>query len=223
MSNKQQNAAKKSTGEKVQEQEQPHGLTIRDVLLESIEAQKSIEKEQAKIEKIEGTVQEVRQSVAEHLMITAQPFGTDYDRFNAACKEQMQWLKSDEAGKNKVDKIPRCFVQAKSDIIGAMKEGLNPASFKNYANLKEAKVEARKGSGSGSGETVKVDTNTDLGSALQELFAVVKRIPEEYQPQAAQAIKHLSADLAVQYELEREKEQEQEQEQEAPQKEAASA
>lgn len=218
-----QNAAKStSTKTGAVNGQHPQALTIRDVLLESIEAQKSIEAQQKRIEKVEDKISEVRQSVADHLMVAAKPFGGDYDRFNAACKEHMAWLKSDEAGKHKVDKIPRCFVQAKSDIIGAMKEGLKPQDFQSYSKLKEAKIETRK-SGNTSGETVKVDTNTDLGAALQELFAVVKRIPEEYQPQAAQAIKHLAADLAVQYELQKEQdEQEQEQEQEAP-KEAASA
>ena len=73
------------------------------------------------------------------------------DDFKSACVSAEEWIKSDEAGANKLEdneKMPRAWTQAKSDIAAGLDAGLNPSDYPTYSKFKAAKVEARKSSAS---------------------------------------------------------------------------
>lgn len=61
------------------------------------------------------------------------------------CELEEEYIKSDSAGDNKVDKLPRCWVQAKSNIKqGAEKFGLSPLDYESESAYRTAKNEAGK-------------------------------------------------------------------------------
>lgn len=68
----------------------------------------------------------------------------DSDEFIAKCDMEEEWVLSSEAGPNQVTDIPRCWVQSKSDIKGAMKAGVDLTTVTSYHKMKEKKVEVRK-------------------------------------------------------------------------------
>jgi hypothetical protein len=74
------------------------------------------------------------------------------DQFEAKCQMEEEWVISEEAGQMRCIEIPRCWVQAKSDIRGAWKAGLDLTNFPSYYKMKAAKVEANKQAKSNSAE-----------------------------------------------------------------------
>ena len=68
----------------------------------------------------------------------------DQDEWEARCQVEEEWLMSDEAGQMKCIDLPTCWTQARSDIRGAFKAGLDLKSIPSYHKLKIRKAEANK-------------------------------------------------------------------------------
>ena len=66
------------------------------------------------------------------------------DEFLAKTQMEEDWVLSEEAGQMKCHEIPRCWVQAKSDIKGAFKAGLDLTKIPSYYKMKIAKSQANK-------------------------------------------------------------------------------
>lgn len=66
------------------------------------------------------------------------------DQFEAKCQMEEEWVLSEEAGQMHCITLPQCWTQAKSDIRGAWKAGLDLTDFPSYHKMKAAKVEANK-------------------------------------------------------------------------------
>lgn len=64
------------------------------------------------------------------------------DEFTAKCDIEEEWAKSDEAGQMKVVDLPKSWTQAKSDIRGAFRAGLDLTKIPSYHKMKIAKGEA---------------------------------------------------------------------------------
>jgi hypothetical protein len=86
------------------------------------------------------------------------------DEFTAKCDMEEEWAVSDEAGQMKVEEPPKSWLQAKSDIRGAFKAGLDLTKIPSYYKMKIAKAEANKQSKSGGKEdqaNVEADKNQE--------------------------------------------------------------
>lgn len=74
---------------------------------------------------------------------------TDAEDFLAQCKGAETWIKSGDAGTHRIPdegKLPRAFVQARSDIAAGLRLGLNPVDFTTLSAFKTAKVNRNKAS-----------------------------------------------------------------------------
>lgn len=67
--------------------------------------------------------------------------------FYAKCSAAEAFIRSAEAGELQwtEDNLPRCWIQAKSDIAAGLARGLNPNEYPNYLAFKNAKVSMNKG------------------------------------------------------------------------------
>lgn len=114
-------------------------ITMRSVMLEAVEVQTAIE---------EG--KSGKGAISQHLMICARKFvdgktkALDVDMFLTACKQEEKFIKSQEAGINRQDRVPPCWTQAKSNIKAAADFGLSPADFKTESAMRKALNECRK-------------------------------------------------------------------------------
>jgi len=68
----------------------------------------------------------------------------DQVEFIRRCEEAEDFYLSDEAGQMKIKELPRKYIQAKSDIKGGFKAGLDFTRIKSYHAMKNAKGEANK-------------------------------------------------------------------------------
>ncbi len=68
------------------------------------------------------------------------------DEFLAGCEDAEGYIQSEQAGSNRwePDKLPRCWIQAKSNIAAGMRAGLSPAQYKSEKAFRTAKVEHNK-------------------------------------------------------------------------------
>jgi len=64
------------------------------------------------------------------------------DEFLAKCQMEEEWVLSQEAGQMQVTELPKAWTQAKSDIKGAFKAGLDLTKIPSYYKMKLAKAEA---------------------------------------------------------------------------------
>lgn len=66
------------------------------------------------------------------------------DHWEAQCQIAEEWVLSDEAGEMKCHELPKCWTQARSDIRGAYRAGLDFAKIPSYHKMKAAKAAANK-------------------------------------------------------------------------------
>lgn len=114
-------------------------VTMRDLILEAVKTQTAVSKREG--------------FVSDKLLKLAKPFqdkvsiGTyneaSADGFLDACKEQESFIRSKEARGQQVDKLPRCWTQAKSNIKAAMIHGLKLSDFNSESALRKAVSKAR--------------------------------------------------------------------------------
>jgi hypothetical protein len=64
--------------------------------------------------------------------------------FEGECEIAEAWYLSDAAGQDKVQHLPRKYIQAKSDIRGGFKAGLDLTKIKSYHQMKKLKSMANK-------------------------------------------------------------------------------
>jgi hypothetical protein len=107
----------------------------------------------------------------------------DLDVFLSWAESEETYIKSDGAGEMKVDSLPRCWVQAKSDIKnGVNKHGLNPASFETDSEYQIALNSARKAAKeSSTAGATPVTADTQLNSRLSALAGLFEMAPETTQ------------------------------------------
>lgn len=114
-------------------------ISMRDVMLEAVEAQSTSD-----------DAKEAKGAVSQHLMINAKRFvdgktrKLDVELFLTACKQEEIYIKSDSAGSNKVDRIPACWQQAKSNIKQAAEFGLSPGDYKTESAMRKDLNQCRK-------------------------------------------------------------------------------
>jgi hypothetical protein len=65
------------------------------------------------------------------------------DSFISACSEQESFIRSKEAKSSQVDKLPRCWTQAKSNIKAALIHGLNLKDYTSESALRKDVIKAR--------------------------------------------------------------------------------
>lgn len=65
----------------------------------------------------------------------------DLDHFLAQCGKEEDWVTSSEAGQSRMESVPQCWVQAKSDIKGAFKAGVDMNKVPTYSKMKARKIE----------------------------------------------------------------------------------
>lgn len=99
--------------------------TLRDLMCEAV--------------KVDRTIDFLTGKIAEHLHGFAKK-AKDLDAFLNACTAEEEWIKTADAGELRIEKLPKCWSQAKSDIKGAWKRGINPNQHPTYSKLKAAKV-----------------------------------------------------------------------------------
>lgn len=96
-------------------------------------------------------------SISQRMMELARPHqskefirdtdGTRDDRasvkFLSLLKDEESFIKSAEAGNNRVETLPRCWTQAKSNIKAALEYGINLADYASESALRKAVIKAR--------------------------------------------------------------------------------
>lgn len=65
----------------------------------------------------------------------------DLDHFLTQCGKEEDWVTSSEAGQMRMESVPQCWVQAKSDIKGAFKAGVDFNKVPTYSKMKARKIE----------------------------------------------------------------------------------
>ena len=202
--------SKVKQAEKAQEVKQELRLTVRSVLIESVQVEPELANVKLAIEVSQAELTDLRNGVADHLMIASRHFKIDHAAFDMHCKNETSWLKSPEGAQacktKEVKKVPRSFIQAKSDIIAGMKLGLNPQDFSTYSLFKKAKVELNKASkkaeekaeveASVNGEPV-AKGDSPLSLSVSNLIKLLHTIPEVEHGKAASYIDGIMADLQV--------------------------
>jgi hypothetical protein len=112
----------------------------------------------------------------------------DVEAFKKACATEETWLKSDEAGENKANRIPNAWRQYKSDIVRLCTDFQgSPADYKTYADLKADLNDLRrqKNGGTGSRKSRKQgDAMVEVKAADPKLMQLVVRIVDLYDQQA---------------------------------------
>lgn len=66
------------------------------------------------------------------------------DEWEAKCDEAELWVKSDDAGQTKCHELPVCWSQARSDVRGGWRAGLDFSKIPSYHKMKAAKGAANK-------------------------------------------------------------------------------
>ena len=66
------------------------------------------------------------------------------EQFITVCKEVETYIKSMSAGRNQVDKLPRCWTQAKSNIKAALEFGIKLSDYHSESALRKDVGKARK-------------------------------------------------------------------------------
>lgn len=94
-------------------------------------------------------------NLADAMFKVAQQKG-NLKEFLAACAIEEAWIVSPEATSVRMDRVPRKWVQYKSDIKGAFARGLDPKDYQSYSAFKAAKVEVGKA------------TNTETNGMLEQ-------------------------------------------------------
>lgn len=69
---------------------------------------------------------------------------TDVNEFNDRCRAAEEFYLSAAAGPMQVQDLPKKYTQARSDIRGAYKAGLDPKRIKSYHAMKKLKADANK-------------------------------------------------------------------------------
>jgi len=156
-------------------------LTIHDVMVEAIEQDSNRQE-----------VKEAGIAVSDHLVMIALKYKTNVGTapngrkefkgepvgFLGACFEQEQWAKSDSAGVHKIDKLPRCWIDAKTVIRKSMAEGIS-LKGKSLAKLKELNKEATEGSKERAGKgKEQTETASQFQTILNALYALHESLPE---------------------------------------------
>jgi hypothetical protein len=66
------------------------------------------------------------------------------DAWEAQCQIEEEWVLSEDAGQMKCIELPKCWTQARSDIRGAYRAGLDLTKIPSYYKMKLAKAEKNK-------------------------------------------------------------------------------
>ena len=66
------------------------------------------------------------------------------DEWEAKCDEAEAWVMSDSAGQIKSHELPACWSQARSDVRGGFRAGLDFSKIPSYHKMKQHKGEANK-------------------------------------------------------------------------------
>ncbi len=107
--------------------------------------------------------------------------------FLGACYEQELWAKSDKAGINKVDKLPRCWIDAKSVIRKAMSKNI-PLEGKSLTKLKELNKEGETTKVVDNGGKEQTETSAQFQTILNALYALHESLPEAQREELQQAV-----------------------------------
>lgn len=89
------------------------------------------------------------------------------DEWEAQCQVEEEWLLSEEAGQMKCIELPKAWTQARSDIRGAFRAGLELNKIPSYYKMKIAKAEANKAKREPKAEAVVLDVSTDKPEKIQ--------------------------------------------------------
>ena len=66
------------------------------------------------------------------------------DEWEAQCQMEEEWVLSEDAGQMKCHELPKCWTQARSDIRGAFRAGLDLTKIPSYYKMKLAKADKNK-------------------------------------------------------------------------------
>jgi hypothetical protein len=121
----------------------------------------------------------------------------DVDEFLAKCAAEEEWVVSAKAGQSRMETVPTCWTQAKSDIKQAWGHNITPNSKPSYHAIRDAKIQANKAAKGQSGtaptgatpqakpsepakakEEGKVHTVIPLPPELKDLVMYLNRLDE---------------------------------------------
>jgi hypothetical protein len=127
-------------------------------------------------------------SVASALFALAKSCNSS-DDFSSGCATAEKWLKSEEAGAIRLvegGRLPRCWVQAKSNIAAGLNQGLNPNDYKTASAFKKAKVEGNKAAEKVAEIGVKdalhsvtLQSDSPMSAPMAELVAIVAKLSNQ--------------------------------------------
>ena len=195
-----------------------HDLTLNLVMVEFIDTQKDLED-------LQGEIEVTRQGRSNHLLQVAKTFN-DKDAFLTACKVVEDALTGDgirvqdkgEVRLVKLDKVPRAWIQAKSNIKRAFEyvgqvipddkrdlpnkgKKLNLADFTNEYDLRTAVRGIRNPVGAESDKTVErgieaLEFGADLQDRVSQFLACLHKLSEDEAKGLPMAVKLLDDSLA---------------------------
>lgn len=114
--------------------------TFQDVIKDAVKLERHIEKKGGSISNT--LLQLARPWQAKDTI--GKPSVENSGKFLTACKVAEDYIKSDSARSLKVEKLPRCWTQAKSNIKAAIEFGIDLGQYNTESALRKAVNEARK-------------------------------------------------------------------------------
>lgn len=157
-------------------------LTLRDVLREYAETD-------GELADLSNSGEQIRQARSAHLMMVARQYPTE-KAFEAACKAAEEWILSDKAGKAKLSKLPRSWINAKSNIKAGIRRGMKLDDYPTESALRSKLTEIRKAEKSGEAVTVPQSVSKAASDLMGEIHRILMNDPAGGEAKAIAVLEH---------------------------------
>lgn len=115
--------------------------TMHSLIIEAVKVQRGVDK---KVSTVSNSLLDVAKAYQERKTI-GNVNESNSDKFLAGCDTEETFIKSKEAGHQQVDKLPRCWTQAKSNIKAAINYGIDLKDYTSESALRKAVAKVRAG------------------------------------------------------------------------------
>lgn len=138
-------------------------MNLRALMIEAVSVQRGID---AKTGSVSDKLLTIAKAYQDKETIGKED-ETNSDKFLNACATDEAFIKSSDAGDSQVDKLPRCYTQAKSNIKAALNYGINLDDYSSESALRKDVQKVRQGKG-----------QSPLNAAMSTFKKEIESLPE---------------------------------------------